>query len=81
MFRTARTVVGLSVFGGISIAVVVGWVTGFFHKAFGVISGLWTSFLAWLDQPFDTSHLFAGVGAVLIPVAIIFAVLFALTDS
>lgn len=80
MLRSARMVVGLCLFGGVSLAAVIGWATGFFGRAAAFVSGLWQGFTAWLDQPLGLDHLFAGIGVLVIP-AIIIMVIFAIADS
>ncbi|WP_181273666.1 hypothetical protein [Brevibacterium oceani] len=79
MFRTARSIVGLSLLGAAGIGVVVGWLTGFFERLVSTVVAFWESFTAWLSQPFDFSHLAAG-GGVIIGAVVLLAVLFALTD-
>lgn len=71
MFRTARAITGLAVLGGVSIAGIVAWATGFLKRAITWALGLWDSLQTWLHQPWGIDHLLAGAGAVLVPLVIL----------
>lgn len=80
MFRSARAIVGLCLIGGVSLATVIGWATGFFGQVAAFVSGLWTGFTTWLSSPFGWDHILAGGGLLLVPVAIL-VVIFAIADN
>jgi hypothetical protein len=40
MFRSARAVIALSLIGGVSLAVIVGWVTGFSASIASTVVGV-----------------------------------------
>lgn len=44
MFKSTRAIVGLCLVGGVSLATVIGWVTGFFSQVAAFVGGLWTGF-------------------------------------
>lgn len=75
MLRTTRRMVGISVLAGGSIAVLAGWLTGFFGRVITGVSRTWDRFLAWLQAPLGLDHLVAVTTAILIPLIIIIVVL------
>ncbi|WP_247040330.1 hypothetical protein [Arthrobacter rhizosphaerae] len=80
MFKSTRAIVGLCLVGGVSLATVIGWSTGFFSQVAAFVGGLWTGFTTWLSSPFGWDHVIAGAGVLLIPVAILVAI-FIVVDS
>jgi hypothetical protein len=80
MFKSARAIVGLCLVGGVSLATVIGWATGFFGQVAAFVGGLWTGFATWLSSPFGWDHVIAGAGVLLIPIAIL-VVIIAVVDS
>lgn len=80
MFKSARLIVGICLFGGVSLLALVGWISGFFGKFIGFIGGAWAGITAWLSQPLTFDHLLAGLGVLLIPIGILIAI-FAITDN
>lgn len=80
MFKSARAIVVLCVFTGVSAAAVVGWVTGFFAQLTAFFGGLWNNLLEWINSPLSWDHLFAGAGILLVPVAAL-VIIFALADN
>lgn len=81
MFKNARSIVGLGLLLAVAVAVVVGWVTGFFGRVAATVSGLWSGLMAWINQPLGwEDHLVARLGVLLIP-AIILLVIFAIADD
>lgn len=81
MLRTTRRMVGISVLAGGSIAVLAGWLTGFFGRVITGASRTWDRFLAWLQAPLGLDHLVAATTAILIPLIIIFVVILVLSDD
>lgn len=80
MFRNLRLLIGLCALTGISIAGIVGWATGMFGRIAYHVSATWESLITWLDQPVTSTHMFAGAGAILVPLLILLAVILVLTD-
>lgn len=81
MFSTSRRVVAVSAFAACSIAVLAGWLTGFFGRVVAGVSRTWTALLAWLRAPLDMGHLVAGTTAVLVPLILILVILVVLSDD
>lgn len=84
MLRSARMIVGLCLFGGVSLSVVVGWATGFFGQVAAFAAGLWQRLTGrvtgWISSEVGWDHLAAGAG-VLIFAAIVLVVIFAIADK
>lgn len=80
MFRNIRLILTLCALTGISVAGIVGWATGFFGQFASTVGATWNDIMIWLDQPLTWSHMFAGVGAVVIPVAILLTLVLVLAD-
>ncbi|WP_020385301.1 hypothetical protein [Kribbella catacumbae] len=81
MFSTTRRVVAVSAFAGCSVAVLAGWLTGFFARVVTGVSRSWDSLLAWLRAPLDMSHLVAATAAVLVPLVLILVIIMVLSDD
>ncbi|MFJ4622171.1 hypothetical protein [Streptomyces sp. NPDC088812] len=60
MFKSARAIIALGLIGGVGLAVIVGWVTGFFVSIATTVSGLWNNFMGWINSPLGWEHLLAG---------------------
>lgn len=43
MFKSARAIIALGLIGGVSLAVIVGWVTGFFASIASTVADLGTT--------------------------------------
>lgn len=80
MLRNARLILALSALTGISIAGVIGWATGFFGELTSAVGATWNDIMVWLEQPISWSHLFAGAGAIVIPLALLLALVLVVTD-
>lgn len=80
MFRSVRTVVGLCLLGGVSLAAIIGWATGFFGRATSVIAGLWSDLTSWLNEPMGWDQLLAGAGVLIAPLVLL-VIIFALADN
>lgn len=55
MFKSARLIIALSLIGGVSLAVIIGWVTGFFGSIADTVAGLWNDFMDWINSPLGGS--------------------------
>lgn len=80
MFRSARAIIALGLIGGVSLAVIVGWVTGFFASIADTVAGLENDFMGWVNSPLGWEHLLAGAGALIVPV-IVLVLIFAIADG
>ncbi|MFF8902615.1 hypothetical protein ACF082_34675 [Streptomyces lydicus] len=80
MFKSARLIIALSLIGGISLAAVIGWVTGFFGSSASIVGGLWNDFMDWINSPLGWEHLLAGAGVLFVPV-IVLILIFAIADG
>ncbi|MFI8091533.1 hypothetical protein ACIF9R_24970 [Streptomyces sp. NPDC086080] len=80
MFKSARLIIALSLIGGVSLAVIIGWVTGFFVSIADTVAGLWNDFTDWINLPLGWEHLLAGAGVLFVPV-IVLIVIFAIADN
>lgn len=80
MFKSAHAIISLMLLGGVSLAVVVGWVTGFFGWITSTVAGLWGNFTAWINSPLGWEHLLAGAGVLIIPL-IVLVLIFAIADN
>ncbi|MFJ1733161.1 hypothetical protein [Streptomyces sp. NPDC088254] len=80
MFKSARVIIALGLIGGVSLAVIVGWVTGFFALVATTVSGLWNDFMGWINSPLGWEHLLAGAGVLIVPV-IVLVLIFAIADG
>ncbi|MFF8914194.1 hypothetical protein ACF08M_12920 [Streptomyces sp. NPDC015032] len=80
VFKSARAVIALSLVGGVGLAAVVGWATGFFASAAGTVAGLWSSLVGWINSPLSWEHLLAGAGVLLVPVVIL-VLIFVIADD
>ncbi|MGW3197171.1 hypothetical protein ACWDBD_21785 [Streptomyces sp. NPDC001118] len=78
MFKNAR--IALSLIGGVSLAAIIGWGTGFFASIATTVSGLWNNFMGWINSPLGWEHLLAGAGVLLVPV-IVLVLIFAIADG
>lgn len=81
MLSTTRRIVGIAVLAGGSAAVLVGWLTGFFGRAFAGASTTWGQLLAWLQAPLDLDHLVAATAAVVVPLLLIIVIIAVLSDD
>ena len=81
MFSKTRRVLAVSAFAGCSIAVLVGWLTGFFARVAAGVSTTWDSLLAWLRAPLDLGHLVGATAAVLVPLSLIAIIIVVLSDD
>lgn len=79
MFSTVRRIIGLSLFGGIGLVVVVAWVTGFFRRVWDRASGLWNGFVVWLNAPISMDHVMALGGVLTVPILLL-VIMLAITD-
>ncbi|WP_338675889.1 hypothetical protein V1460_25190 [Streptomyces sp. SCSIO 30461] len=80
VFKSARAIIALSLIGGVSLAVVVGWVTGFLASITSAVAGLWNNFMGWINSPLGWEHLLAGTGVLIVPV-IVLVLIFAIADG
>ncbi|MGW0881385.1 hypothetical protein [Streptomyces sp. NPDC002671] len=80
MFKSARLIVALILIGGVSLAVIVGWVAGFFGSIADTVAGLWNDFMDWINSPLGWEHLLAGAGVLFVPV-IVLILIFAIADD
>ncbi|MEV7953010.1 hypothetical protein [Streptomyces sp. NPDC088141] len=80
MFKSARALIALGLIGGVSLAVIVGRVTGFFGSVASTVAGLWSNLMGWISSPLSWEHLLAGAGVLLVPV-IILILIFAIADD
>ncbi|MEU6263721.1 hypothetical protein [Saccharopolyspora shandongensis] len=80
MFKSTRAIIGICLLGGVSVATVIGWATGFFAQVVSFFNGLWNSLIAWLDSPFGWDHLLAGASVLIVPIVLL-VVLFALAGN
>lgn len=80
MFKSARAIIALGLIGGVSLAVIVGWVTGFFTSIASTVAGLWNDFTGWISSPLGWEHLFAGAGVLIVPI-IVLVLIFAIADG
>lgn len=81
MFRTTRRIVAFSLVSGVSLAAIVGWVTGFYSWAVGSITRGWAELMIWINSPWGFDHLIAAAVGVLLPIGLIFVILLVLMDS
>lgn len=81
MFSTFRRTVAIGVLAGGSVAVLIGWRTGFFGRVVTVASTTWNRLLAWLQAPLDLDHLVAATAAVVVPLLLIVVVIAVLSDD
>lgn len=79
MFATTRRIVGFSLLTGISLAGIIGWVTGWWARLSARVDQLWSDLVAWATSPVTMDHILAVGAVVLVPIALL-AVLFVLTD-
>ncbi|MFF4409497.1 hypothetical protein [Streptomyces sp. NPDC001404] len=80
MFKSARIVIALSLVGGVSLAAVIEWVTGFFASIAIIVSGLWSNFMGRINSPLGWEHLLAGAGVLLVPI-IVLVLIFVIADG
>ncbi|MDL5199566.1 hypothetical protein [Streptomyces sp. ALI-76-A] len=80
MFKRTRLVIALSLIGGVSLAAIIGWVTGFFSSIADTVGGLWNDFMGWINSPLGWEHLLAGAGVLIVPV-IVLVLIFAIVDG
>ncbi|MCT9105274.1 hypothetical protein [Streptomyces mirabilis] len=80
MFKSARLIIALGLIGGVSLAAIMGWVTGFFGAIADTVAGLWNDFMGWINSPLGCEHLLAGAGVLLVPV-IVLVLIFAVADG
>lgn len=80
MFKSARLIIALSLIGGVSLAAIIGWVTGFFGSIADTVAGLWNNFMGWINSPLGWEHLLAGAGVLIVPV-IVLVLIFAIADG
>ncbi|WP_327357867.1 hypothetical protein [Streptomyces sp. NBC_01304] len=60
MFKSARAVIARGLIGGVCLAVIVGWVTGFFTSIASTVAGLWNDFMGWNNSPLGWSTSLPG---------------------
>ena len=80
MFKSARLIIALGLIGGVSLAAIIGWVTGFFASIASTVAGLWNDFMGWINSPLGWEHLLAGAGVLIVPV-IVLVLIFAIADG
>jgi hypothetical protein len=80
MLRNAKLAISLTVIGVLSVAGVVGWVTGCFSRAAAFLGGTWKGFVALLSSPVNWNDLIAGAGALLAPVVLLLVII-SMTDD
>ena len=80
MFKSARAITALGLIGGVSLAVIVGWVTSFFASITSTVAGLWINFMGWINSPLGWEYLLAGAGVLIVPV-IVLVLIFAIADG
>ncbi|UQA91169.1 hypothetical protein [Streptomyces halobius] len=80
MFKSARLIIALSLIGGVSLAAIIGWVTGFFGSIADTVAGLWNDFMEWINSPLGWEHLLTGAGVLFVPV-IVLVLIFAIADG
>ncbi|WP_433855095.1 hypothetical protein [Streptomyces kronopolitis] len=80
MFKSARLIVALGLIGGVSLAAIIGWVTGFFGAIADTVADLWNDFMGWVNSPLGWEHLLAGAGVLIVPV-IVLVLIFAIADG
>ncbi|WP_030559197.1 hypothetical protein [Streptomyces aureocirculatus] len=76
----ARAIIVLGLIGGVSLAVIIGWGTGFFVAIASTGAGLWNDFMGWINSPLRWEHLLAGAGVLIVPV-IVLVLIFAVADG
>lgn len=91
LFKTVRfsgLAIGASILGGVTLVGIIAWLTGavawftnLIDTAFAKIGELWQHLMAWIDQPFDLAHLFAGAGVVLVPLLILGVIVLVLSGE
>lgn len=74
-FRNIRLVLGLLALAGVCTAGIVGWATGFFADVVGWVSSRYDAFMTWISEPMSWEHLFAGAGVLLVPLALLMALM------
>ncbi|MFE0133271.1 hypothetical protein ACFWY6_17130 [Streptomyces sp. NPDC059037] len=62
MFKSTRLIIALSLIGGVSLAAIIGWVTGFFGSIADTDADVWNDFMDWINSPLGWEHLPAGAG-------------------
>lgn len=80
MLRNARLVVGLCVLGGVSVAALIAWTTGFLTGLVDNIVGVWDQVMVFIDG-LSVNGLLAGAGAGVGMLVIILVVIMAITDN
>ncbi|MEU3051597.1 hypothetical protein ABZ705_34865 [Streptomyces sp. NPDC006984] len=80
MLKSARVIIAFGLISGVSLAAVIGWVTGFFGSIADTGAGVWNDFMGWTNSPLGWEHLLAGAGALLVPV-IVLILIFAIADD
>ncbi|MFJ5724742.1 hypothetical protein [Streptomyces sp. NPDC093149] len=80
MFKSARAIIALGLIGGVSLAVIVGWVTGFLASIASTVAGLRNDFIGWINLPLGWEHLLAGAGVLLVPI-IVLVLIFAIAEG
>ncbi|MFC8125542.1 hypothetical protein [Streptomyces sp. NPDC057302] len=80
MLKSARAIIVLGLIGGVSLAVIIGWGTGFFASIASIGVDLWNDFMGWINSPLGWEHVLAGAGVLSVPV-IVFVLILAIADG
>lgn len=77
MFSKIRLLIGLGILSGASIAVLIGWLSGFFSLLAGRAHQLWVMTTAWISSSLSIESILVA----LMPLVMIVVIVLVLHDS